>query len=216
MADPYAQPAPASASALGEVPDGPVPWLDAIAARGGVVVSSLGDVADADLAAAVFVAVESRDTGLLPALARLTPAAAVALLIVGGEGQAGLDAGADSLSKLSAFDGSIYAVKHGWVAGPRGKPGAVEVTEKVVARALDTAQRDEIDWEIDPDFGYEVAAGVPGLDGDQALALMPRLLYTRHGRVYEHAQLVAQTKHERRSALEAVESLDPRILSALG
>ncbi len=59
---------------------------------------------------------------------------------------------------------------------------------------LDAALSEAVTWEADPDFGYEVPAVVPGLEGASARALLPRLLYGDHDRVYEHADLVATKK----------------------
>ena len=41
-----------------------------------------------------------------------------------------------------------------------------------------------IEWTEDPDFGYEVAASIPGVDDLEIL--QPRRLYERQGRMDEH------------------------------
>ena len=38
-----------------------------------------------------------------------------------------------------------------------------------------------IEWEHDPDFGYEVATRVPGIDAPESAVLQPRELYERRG-----------------------------------
>ena len=53
-----------------------------------------------------------------------------------------------------------------------------------------------VSWETDPDFGYEVAASVPGVEAPEDGLLVPRLLYTRADRVYEHAAIVPRVRAE--------------------
>ncbi len=65
-----------------------------------------------------------------------------------------------------------------------------------MGRVLDAAAAGEVEWEVDPDFGYEVAAKVPGVDPPEDGLLMPRFLYTRADRVYEHAAIVARVRDE--------------------
>jgi hypothetical protein len=110
----------------------------------------------------------------------------------------------------------LFLLKAGLVAGPAGSPAAVASGAELCATALGAALEDEIEWEIDPDFAYEVAAVVPGLDGDVADAFVPRVLYGASDRVYEHAQLVAATKHRRHAALERVGVVDEGLHAAIG
>lgn len=190
------------------------------------------DLAGADLAGAAFAAVRCRDAGLLPAVARLAPAQAIALLITRADATGQVDGAAvkhsdataevdgaaanDAFARLSGAGTELYALKHGWVGGPEGSEGAVAVSAELVASVLDAAADGAVEWERDPDFGYEVAASVPGLEPPVADALRPRLLYAYNGRVYEHAALVPRIKRERAERLDRIEGLDPRIAAALG
>ena len=70
-----------------------------------------------------------------------------------------------------------------------------------------------IPWEDDPDFGYEVASAVPGID-DQEL-LQPRLLYQRQGRMDEYGSLVERFKSERVEFLEDFPGLEQEIVKAV-
>ena len=71
------------------------------------------------------------------------------------------------------------------------------IGERFVASVLDAAAlRIRVEWETDPDFGYEVAAAVPGIEPPEDGLLMPRLLYTRADRVYEHAAIVPRVRSE--------------------
>lgn len=70
-----------------------------------------------------------------------------------------------------------------------------------------------IDWAPDPDFGYQVASAVPGLE-DRDL-LDPRRFYERVGRAAEYETVVARLKKERVEYLTGFEALDPAILDGL-
>jgi phosphoenolpyruvate carboxykinase (ATP) len=70
-----------------------------------------------------------------------------------------------------------------------------------------------IEWERDPDFGYFVAASVPGIDDDEVL--QPRKLYERTGRKDEYDAHVARLKSERGDFLSAFSSLSDEIITAV-
>ncbi len=70
-----------------------------------------------------------------------------------------------------------------------------------------------IDWETDPDFGYQVASSVPGVEDIELL--QPRHLYERFGREREYAKMVDRLKTERREYLERYAALDPSVLAGL-
>jgi phosphoenolpyruvate carboxykinase (ATP) len=89
-----------------------------------------------------------------------------------------------------------YLLKAGRVGGPEGEAGSRPITEDLVGRILDAVVAGEVEWEVDPDFGYEVAAKVPGVEPPEDGLLLPRFLYTRADRVYEHAAIVARVRDE--------------------
>ncbi len=70
------------------------------------------------------------------------------------------------------------------------------IADRFVASVLDAALAGAVSWEFDPDFGYEVAASVPGVEFPDDGLLLPRLLYTRADRVYEHAAIVPRIRAE--------------------
>lgn len=208
MADPYAQqdrkPAterPAADSALIEI----------VSAREGLAATSCEGLANAG--ASRFVAVLLRDEGLLPPIARLTPEQAVLLL-------AGTAPDAESLERaLSAargLAGPLLMLKHGLVAGPPGAEGAVVVDSEFCERLLDAALRGSVEWEPDPDFGYEVAGAAEGLDPDLTRALRPRLAYADRDRVYEHAELVFDVKRERYGRISRLQGAPAAVVEASG
>jgi len=70
-----------------------------------------------------------------------------------------------------------------------------------------------IEWEQDPDFGYSVAAAVPGFDDIELL--QPRRLYERQGRTDEYKQVVEALIAERRTYLRTFPGLDERIVNSI-
>ena len=214
MADPYASREP------GPPPDRPSPdspFAGLVGARGGTAVATLSDAAALD-GAASFVAVMRTDLGLLPPLARLDPAFAVALLADCGP-SADRAAAARALAALRGAGSAVYLVKDGLVAGPEGRAGALAIDSELIEAALDSALDAGSGWERDRDFGYSVLAAPAAADrlaGERADALCPRLLYAAADRVYEHAELVAEVKRARRERLELVVGLDPAIVAASG
>jgi phosphoenolpyruvate carboxykinase (ATP) len=74
---------------------------------------------------------------------------------------------------------------------------------------------DSIDWERDPDFGYLVATGVPGIADADSAVLRPRELYESQGRRSEYEGLAARFKGERSEFLSAFPSLSDDIVAAV-
>jgi phosphoenolpyruvate carboxykinase (ATP) len=66
-----------------------------------------------------------------------------------------------------------------------------------------------ITWETDPDFGYDVATVVPGVEDVELL--QPRRLYDRQDRLSEYTAQVTRLKEERQQYLASFPALDPRI-----
>ena len=73
---------------------------------------------------------------------------------------------------------------------------------------------DTIEWKRDPDFGYLLAAAVPGIDAEEAAVLDPRRLYEEQGRQDEYEQLASRFKSERAEFLQKFPSLSDEIVSA--
>jgi phosphoenolpyruvate carboxykinase (ATP) len=70
-----------------------------------------------------------------------------------------------------------------------------------------------IAWETDPDFGYEVATSVPGVEDLELLE--PGRLYRRQGRLAEYEEMVARLQKERAEYLAAYAMLDPAVAAGL-
>jgi phosphoenolpyruvate carboxykinase (ATP) len=93
---------------------------------------------------------------------------------------------------------------------------SIEIGEHHATAILDAIGAGTIEWELDPDFGYRVAAAVPGIEGRDRFLLIPRFLYARTERVYEYAALVPELKRERAAKLSALAGLDPVMIDAIG
>lgn len=70
-----------------------------------------------------------------------------------------------------------------------------------------------IEWRPDPDFGYEIAQSVPGVENVELLR--PRLLYERLGLLDEYGEIVEALESEREDYLSSFGSLDPSVLAGL-
>lgn len=73
-----------------------------------------------------------------------------------------------------------------------------------------------VEWQEDADFGYQVAAMVPGMDGEDNEILQPRKLYERQGRTDEYSEIVERLKNERREYMAKWEGLNPEMIRAVG
>ena len=71
-----------------------------------------------------------------------------------------------------------------------------------------------IEWIEDPDFRYEIAAAVPGIDDLELL--QPKRLYERQGRQDEYDALVERLKSERVARLQEFPELSEDIIKAVG
>ncbi|MBK5115605.1 MAG: hypothetical protein JJE23_01665 [Thermoleophilia bacterium] len=213
MADPYAA-RPEDRAPAGERPAASASLRALVEQAGGVGVAGLEAAADlSSEAESAFTAVLVADDGLLPPLARVDPQLAVAILARAGDNARAARTAAEA---LAAASGPLLLLKEGVVAGPAGVSGCFEIEPDLIRSLLAAAVDGRIQWERDPDFGYELAAAAPGIEGTAADALCPRLLYAAADRVYEHADLVVTYKRRRHERLAAIEGVDPALLSASG
>jgi phosphoenolpyruvate carboxykinase (ATP) len=112
------------------------------------------------------------------------------------------------------YDFGVYVMNTGSVGGPEGTDGSKKVKIPHSSAVVKGIAEDTITWEADPDFGYLVAAEVPGLDDPELL--QPRRLYQAQGREQEYTEVVEKLKADRRAYMEGHEGLEPAIVDALG
>ncbi len=198
----------------------------------------LGWSADArDLKKADILLILNRNENIIPAVARLSRAQAAAYFML-GETQGTSAGGADEMGKflrvpgtnpffpllhdhqgnrfhelLDAHKFEVFLLNTGRVGGgdadDRSKKVGIDDSSAVVKAIAEGT----IEWETDPDFGYQVATSLPGIsDGD---LLQPRRLYQGQGREDEYAKLVTRFKAERKEFLAKFPTLNPEIAAAI-
>lgn len=221
--------------------DGPVDFFDESYTQNGRAVfpmSSLGwsrDARDAPPVSALLIL--NRNDGIIPAVARLSVEQAATYFMLGetkgtaagGAAEAGKSLRVPGTNPffplLHAQQGNrffelhrsggfqVYLLNTGSVGGGERDPLAKKVRIPDSSAAVKAIAEGTISWELDPDFGYEVATEVPGIEDPELL--QPRLLYRRQGRLDEHAAIVERLRRERAEYLSQFPGLDPRLLSAL-
>jgi phosphoenolpyruvate carboxykinase (ATP) len=72
-----------------------------------------------------------------------------------------------------------------------------------------------IEWEDDPDFGYQVARNVPGIEESDSAVLRPRELYESQGRQDDYKKIVDTLKGERVEFLQKFPALSDEIVDAV-
>ena len=189
-----------------------------------------------DLPPAHHLFILNRNENIIPAVARLRPEQAAHYFMLGetkgtsagGAAEAGKnlrvpgtnpfwfeDDASQANRLLEILEGhplEVYLFNTGRVGGPedddRSKKVKIHHSAAVQAGIVDGT----IEWEEDPDFGYEVATSIPGFDDDELL--QPRKLYERQGRADEYRRAVETLLEERRRYLDGFELLDDRVRKA--
>lgn len=182
--------------------------------RGGAALAGVADVEEAGLDSAPFACVLIADDELLPLLARLRSEQAAALLALAslraGESPAALAARCERLHGAVAAGLPAYLLKAGRVGGAH-QP-AIELDDEGRRATVAALAEGAVEWERDPDFGWELAVGLAGWEGSGLL--VPRFHYRRADRVYEYAALVPRTRAAWREELGAVPGLAARVAAA--
>ncbi|MFN2463120.1 MAG: phosphoenolpyruvate carboxykinase [Candidatus Dormibacteria bacterium] len=198
----------------------------------------LGWSADArDLKKADFLLILNRNENIIPAVARLTREQAAAYFML-GETQGTSAGGKEEMGKFLRVPGTnpFFPILHDH-QGNRfhellekhrfevlllntGRVGGGEADDRSKKVGIDTSSavvkgiaEGTIKWEKDPDFGYEVATAIPGLDDEDLL--QPRKMYRRQGRDADYAKLVERFKAERTEFLGQFPKLNKAIVKAI-
>ena len=117
------------------------------------------------------------------------------------------------LELMDSSDFQVYLLNTGRVGGKDEDERSKKVSIPYSSAIVKAISEGTIEWEQDPDFGYEVAVSLPDLDDPEIL--QPRKLYERQGRSDEYRALVAQLKADRREYLAKFPGLRPEIVSAV-
>ncbi len=113
------------------------------------------------------------------------------------------------LELLEQNELEVYLLNTGRVGGPDADERSKKVRIPHSAAVQEGIVDGSIEWVEDPDFGYQVAASIPGFDDIELL--QPRKLYERQGRTDEYEKIVEQLKADRAEHLATFEGLDPRV-----
>ncbi|HEX9847446.1 MAG TPA: phosphoenolpyruvate carboxykinase (ATP) [Acidimicrobiia bacterium] len=109
-------------------------------------------------------------------------------------------------------DLETYVLNTGRVGG--GAEGSKDVHIPDSSAIVKAVVEGTIEWRPDQDFGYSIAATVPGVDDVELLE--PRRLYERLGRLEEYEAIVSRLKKERVEYLSGFGALSPDVLAGLG
>lgn len=110
-------------------------------------------------------------------------------------------------------DLEVYLMSTGRVGGPETDGRSKKVRIPHSSAVVQGIVEGSISWETDPDFGYQVASSVPGIDDIELL--QPRRLYERIGELAAYEALVDNIKSERRDYLAGFPALDSRVAASL-
>jgi len=193
--------------------------------------------ADREIDGADFLLVLNKNDNVIPAVAKLQGPQAAAFFML-GETKGTAAGGADEAGKALRVPGTnpffpmphdlqgnrflelleehpleVYLLNTGRVGGGDEEERSKKVRIKHSSAIVKGIADGTIEWDRDPDFGYLVAAAVPGIDDEEVL--QPRKLYERTGRTDEYEAHVERLKRERAEFLSAFPSLSEEIVAAV-
>jgi phosphoenolpyruvate carboxykinase (ATP) len=193
--------------------------------------------ADREIEDAHFLLILNRNENVIPAVAKLEGPQAAAYFML-GETKGTAAGGADEAGKSLRVPGTnpffpmlhdlqgnrflelleehpleVYLLNTGRVGGPEEDERSKKVRIKHSSAIVKGIAEGTIEWERDPDFGYFVAAAVPGIDDVEVL--QPQKLYERTGRADEYRAIVERLKAERAEFLDDFPSLSDEIVAAV-
>lgn len=211
--------------------------------QNGRAVVRMQDIAGAmdaqEIKSADFLLILNRNDNIIPGVAKLDQHQATAYFMLGetrgtsagGAAEAGkflrvpgtnpffplkhAHQGNRFLELLDSSPMEVYLMNTGRVGGKDEDDRSKKVRIQHSSAIVKGIAEGTIEWEEDPDFGYQVASHVPGIDEDGAEILQPRKLYERQGRADEYRQMVERLKAERREYMQKWEGLNPEIAKAV-
>ena len=223
--------------------DGDLDFYDTSYTQNGRAVVRMQDIAGAldarEVKSADFLLILNRNDNIIPGVAKLNRHQAAAYFML-GETRGTSAGGASEAGKFLRVPGTnpffplkhaqqgnrfwellesspmeVYLMNTGRVGGRDDDERSKKVRIQHSSAIVKGIAEGTIEWEEDPDFGYQVAARVVGMDGEDNEILQPRKLYERQGRMDEYNQSVQRLKNERREYIGKWEGLNPHIAEAL-
>src|SRR4030095_15284589 len=222
---------------------GEIDFYDTSAAQNGRAVDRMRAIAGAldarEVKSADFLLILNRNDNIIPGVAKLNRHQAAAYFML-GETRGTSAGGAAEAGKFLRVPGTnpffplkhaqqgnrfwellesspmeVYLMNTGRVGGRDEDERSKKVRIKHSSAIVKGIAEGTIEWEEDPDFGYQVAARVVGIDSEDNEILQPRKLYQRQGRMDEYSRAVERLKDERREYIAKWEGLNPEIAAAL-
>ena len=223
---------------------GELDFYDTSYTQNGRAVVRMQDVAGSldarEIKSADFLLILNRNDNIIPGVARLDRHQAAAYFML-GETRGTSAGGAAEAGKFLRVPGTnpffplkhahqgnrfwellesspmeVYLMNTGLVGGGDADERSKKVRIQHSSAIVKGIAEGTIEWETDLDFGYQVAARVPEMEGEDNEILQPRKLYERQGRLEEYNQIVERLKNERREYIQKWEGLNPEISKALG
>ncbi len=228
---------------VSQMEGGELDFYDTSYTQNGRAVVRMQDIAGAldarEIDRADFLLILNRNDNIIPGVARLNKEQASAYFMLGetrgtsagGAAEAGkflrvpgtnpffplkhANQGNRFLELMESSPIDVYLMNTGRVGGrdedERSKKVRIHHSSAIVKGIAEGT----IEWETDPDFGYEVARHIPGIEGEDEDILQPRKLYDHQGRLEEYNQMVERLKNERREYMQKWEGLNPEIARAI-
>src|SRR3989440_1366903 len=109
----------------------------------------------------------------------------------------------------------VYLMNTGRVGGPEDDERSAKVRIKHSSAIVKGIAEGTIEWTGDPDFGYQVATAVPGIEDPDSAVLRPKELYESQGRSDEYTKIVDRLKAERAEYLSKFPALSEEIVAAV-
>jgi phosphoenolpyruvate carboxykinase (ATP) len=185
-----------------------------------------------------YLLILNRNENIIPAVAKLNQEQAAAYFML-GETTGTAAGGASEAGKFlrvpgtnpffplpHAFQGNrllellathpiqAFLLNTGRVGGRDGDDRSKKLQIPHTSACVKGIAEDTIEWAEDPDFRYQVASAVPGIDDPELL--QPKRLYEQQGRLDEYTALVDRLKSERVARLQEFPELSEDIIKAVG
>jgi len=118
------------------------------------------------------------------------------------------------LELLESHPIDVYLLNTGRVGGREDDDRSKKIKIPTSSAIVQAIAEQTIKWTDEPEFGYEVAEEVPGVE--DAELLQPWRLYERQGRTDEYKAFVERFRAERREHLSGFPQLNDDIVKAIG
>jgi phosphoenolpyruvate carboxykinase (ATP) len=118
------------------------------------------------------------------------------------------------LELLDSHPIEVFLMNTGRVGGRDGDDRSKKIKIPTSSAVVQSIAESAIKWTDAPEFGYEVAEDVPGIDDVELL--QPWRLYERQGRTQEYREIVERLTQERKARLDEFPQLSDEIKRAVG